>query len=192
MASSQSPDISSLEAMYSLTEQRVIVRDLTDVELQNTFDTWWDSLKVVTKNKIVWNSSRHASAWRFFKHCANAQTGSPGVICIVCYQVLTHPSENGTSTMGKHLLTKGHKAKLNELTENEVSLLTGKPTEEEALAVLKKKGSHGVMVVSSFPPNKIFSYPANQTSVMNRQKGQKWLTKTSRQLNSTRILGIDI
>jgi hypothetical protein len=69
---------------------------------------------------------------------------------IVCYQFLVHPSENGTSTMGKHLSSKGHKAQLEKLTESDVTLLTGTAGDEQALAVLKKKGSHGVMVASYF------------------------------------------
>jgi hypothetical protein len=42
-------------------------------------------------------------------------TGSHGIMFIVCYQVLRHLSEHGTSSKGKHLLAKGHIAKLNEL-----------------------------------------------------------------------------
>ena len=130
MAAPTSSDTSQLEVIYSSREERVFLRDLVDEELQMAFDTWWTSMKVETKHAIVWKSSRHASAWRFFRHCAIAENGNPGVICIVCHQVLSHPSENGTSTMGKHLLTKSHKAKLNELTAKEVRLLTGAAGDE--------------------------------------------------------------
>lgn len=148
MAASTPPDTSLLEVMYSAKEERVFIRDLSDVRLQMMFDDWWTSMKVETKKTIVWSTSRHASAWRFFKLCANTENGSPGIICIVCHQVLAHPSENGTSTMGKHLTTKAHKLQLDKLTQSDLSIITGTAGEEQALAVLKKKGSHGVMVAS--------------------------------------------
>jgi len=77
-----------------------------------------------SKRPIAWNNSRHAPSWRFYLHCGIEETGSPGIICIVCHQVLRHPSEHGTSSMGKHLLAKAHIAKLNELTVSEVTELT--------------------------------------------------------------------
>jgi len=51
--------------------------------------------------------------------------------------------------MGKHLLAKAHIAKLNELTESEVTELTSSTVDEAALAILKRKGSHGITLVSS-------------------------------------------
>jgi hypothetical protein len=62
--------------------------------------------------------------------------------------VLAHPSEYGTSSVGKHLKTKAHKAELNQLTESDVTLLTGTAVDEQTLALLKTKGSQGVMVAS--------------------------------------------
>jgi hypothetical protein len=50
--------------------------------------------------------------------------------------------------MGKHLATKAYKAEPNKSTESDVTLLTGTAVDEQALAVLKKKGSQGVMVAS--------------------------------------------
>jgi hypothetical protein len=50
--------------------------------------------------------------------------------------------------MGKHLLSKAHKAQLDKLTKSDVTLLTGMAGDEQALAVLKKTGSHSVMVGS--------------------------------------------
>jgi len=69
------------------------------------------------------------------------ETGCPGIICIICHPVLRHPSEHGTSSMGKHLLAKAHIAKSNELTESEVIELTSSTVEETALAILKMQGS---------------------------------------------------
>ena len=104
---------------------------------------------VETKTTIVWSGFQHAAAWRFYKYCTKTDNGCPCVICIVCHTVLVHPSENGTSTMVKHLQSKIHKAELNKLTESDVSLLAGTAGDKQALAVLKKKGSQGVMVASS-------------------------------------------
>jgi len=70
-----------------------------------------------------------------------AENSSPDIICIVCHQVLRHPSEHGTSSMGKHLLAKAHIAKLNELTGSAVTELTSSTVDETALAILKRQGS---------------------------------------------------
>jgi len=49
--------------------------------------------------------------------------------------------------MGKHLLTKARIAKLNELTESEVTKLTCSTVDETALANLQKEGSRGITIV---------------------------------------------
>jgi len=101
-----------------------------------------------SKRPIVWNNSRHVPSWRFSLHCGIEETGSPGIICIVCHQVPRHPSEHGTSSMGKHLLPKAHITKLNKLTESEVTELTSTMVDETALAILKRQGSQGITIVS--------------------------------------------
>jgi hypothetical protein len=68
-------------------------------------------------------------------------SGSPGIICIVCHQVLRRPSEHSTSLTGKHLLVKAHIAKLNKLTESEVSELTNSTLGVTAWAILKRQAS---------------------------------------------------
>jgi len=50
--------------------------------------------------------------------------------------------------MGKDLLTKAHIAKFNELTESEVTELTSSMVDETALAILKRKGSRRITIVS--------------------------------------------
>jgi len=50
--------------------------------------------------------------------------------------------------MGKHLLAKAHIAKLNELTESEVTELTSSTVDETSLAILKRHGSRGITIVS--------------------------------------------
>jgi len=97
--------------MNSSKNKHVLIRDLSDLTLQNIFDAWWASLNEGSKRPIAWNDAGHALSWRFYFHCGIDETGSPGIICSVCHQVLRHPSEHGTSSMGKHLLAKAHIAK---------------------------------------------------------------------------------
>ena len=94
-----------------------------------------------SKWPIAWNDSRHALAWRFYLHCRIEESGSPCIICIVCDQVLCHPSEHGTSSMGKHLLLEAHIANVNELTQSEVTEVTSSTVDETDLAILKRQGS---------------------------------------------------
>jgi hypothetical protein len=77
-------------------------------------------------------------SWQFYLHCGIEETGSPGIIFIVCHQALRHLSEHGTSLMGKHLLAKAHIAKLHKLTVPEVTELTSSMVDETALAILKQ------------------------------------------------------
>jgi len=134
--------------MISSKNERVIFRDLSDLILQIIFDAWCTSMNVGSKRPIAWKNSRHAPSWRFYLHCEIEETGSPGIIYIVCHQVRRHPPEHGTSSMGKHLLAKAHIAKLNELTESEVTELTSSTVDEAALAILKRQGSRGITIVS--------------------------------------------
>jgi len=99
------------------------------------------------KRPIAWNNSRQVPSWQFYLHCGIEETSSPGIICIVCHHVLRHPSEHGTSSMGKHLLAKAHIAKLNKLTESEVTEWTSSTVDETALAILKRQGSRGITIV---------------------------------------------
>jgi len=134
--------------MISSKNECVLIRDLSDLTLQIIFDAWWASMDVALKGPIAWKNSRHAPSWRFYLHCGIEETGSPGIICIVCHEVLRHPSEHGTSSMGKHLLAKAHIAMLNKLTESEVTELTSSTVDETALAILKRQGSRGITIVS--------------------------------------------
>jgi len=134
--------------MISAKNECVFIRDLSDLTLQIIFDVWWASMNVGSNRPIAWKNSRHAPSCRVYLHCGNEETGSPGIICIVCHQVLRHPSEHGTSSMGKHLLAKAHIAKLNELTESEVTELTSSTVDETALAILKRQGGRGITIVS--------------------------------------------
>jgi len=81
---------------------------------------------------------------RFNLHCRTEETGSPGIICIICHQVLCHPSEHWTSSMGKHLLDEALIAEVNELTKSEVTELTSSMVDETALAILMRQGRCGI------------------------------------------------
>jgi len=134
--------------MISSKNEPVFILDLSDLTLQISFDAWWDSMNERSKRPVAWNNSRHAPSWRFYLHCGIEATGSPGIICIICHQVLRQPSEHGTSSMGKDLLAKAHIAKFNESTETEVTELTGTMVDETPLAILKRQGSRGITIVS--------------------------------------------
>jgi len=148
MSDTKSLNTSLLEVMISSTNERVSIRDMSDLTLQIILDVWWASMNEGLKRPIAWNDSRHAPSWRFYLHCGIEETGSPGIIGMVCHQVLHHPSEHGTSSMGKHLLAKAHIAKLNDLAESEVTELTSSTVDETALAILKRQGSRGITIVS--------------------------------------------
>jgi len=105
-------------------------------------------MKEGLKWSITWNCSKYAPSWRFYLHCGIEPTGSPGIICIVCHQVLSHPSEHGTISKGKHVLPKAHIGKLHESTEIEVTELTSSMVDETALGILKRQGIRGITIVS--------------------------------------------
>jgi len=148
VSDTKSLNTSLLEVMVSSKNECVLICDLSDLTLHMIFDVWWASMKVGSTLHIARNISRHAPLWRFNLHCGIEETGSPGKICIVCHQVLCHPSEHGTSSMGKHLLAKAHIAKLNELRVSEVTEWTSSTVDETALARVKREGSPGIPIVS--------------------------------------------
>ena len=135
--------------MISSTNERLLSHDLSDHTLQIIFDAWWASMNLDSKGPIARNDSSHARSCRFYLNCGIEETGSPGIICIGCHHVLRHPSEHGTSSMGKHLLAKAHIAKLKKLTESEVTELTSSTVDETALAILQRPGSRAITKGSS-------------------------------------------
>lgn len=70
------------------------------------------------------------------------------MICIVCHQDLRHLSEQGTSSMGTHMLAKVHILTITELTQSEIALLTRIFVDEAALAIWKRQGSREITIVS--------------------------------------------
>jgi len=148
MPDSKSLNTLLLEVMISSKNEHVFIRDLNDLTLQIIFDAWWASMNVSSMRSIAWKDCRHAPWWRSYLHCGIEKTGSPGIICIVCHRVLCHPSEHGTSSMGKHVLAKEHITELNELTESEVTDSTSSKVGEAALAIPKWQGSCRITIVS--------------------------------------------
>jgi len=138
-----------LEVMMSSKNELVLIRDLSDLTLQIVFNACWASINVDSKRPIAWNNSRHVPSWLIYLHCGIEESGSPGIICIVCHQVLRHPSEHGTNSIGKHLLTNAHITQLNELTESEVTKSTSSKVDETALAILKREESREITIVCS-------------------------------------------
>jgi hypothetical protein len=134
--------------MISCKNEHVFICDLSDLTSQIIYDAWWASMNRGSKWPIAWNNPRHAPSWRIYLHYGIEETGSPGIICIVCHQVLRHPSERGTCSMGKHLLANAHIVKLNELPEPEVTELTCSTVDKTALAIPKSQGSRGITIVS--------------------------------------------
>jgi len=121
---------------------------------------------------VAWDYSRPASSWRFNVHCRIGETGSSGITWIVCHQVLRHPSEHWTSSVGKLWLAKANIAKLNESTELEVTELTSLTVDEIAFAILKRQGGWGITIVRS-QRKIIFDIQVNRC-------WPKWQTKHSK------------
>lgn len=145
-------DTSTLEVICASNGEEVFVRDTTDKTLQMTFDAWWSEMEVVTKKPVYWKGQKTAKAWEFYKQCALTENGSPSIVCIVCHKLLSHPAMTGTSAMSKHLTAREHVAKLNDLASSTGGGLLGKHADQQVLAMLKTKGSHGVLIVSSDKP----------------------------------------
>jgi len=134
--------------MIASKHENVFICGLSNLILQIIFDTWWVSMDVGLKWHNAWNGSRHVSSWQLYLHCGIDKSSSLGIICIVCHQVLHHPSEHETSTMGKHSLAKAHIAISNKLTGSEVTELTNSMADEPALAILMKHGTWECQILS--------------------------------------------
>jgi len=149
MSDPESLNPSLLEVIISSHNEYVFIRDLCDLTIQIIFDAWRASMNVDSKWPIAWHNSRHVPSWWLYPHCGMEGTGSPGILYMVCHQVLRHLSDHETSSMGKHLLVKAHIAKWKQITESELTELTSLMVDETALAILKRQGSRGITIVSS-------------------------------------------
>jgi len=148
MSDSQCLNTPLLEVMILSKNERVCIRDLSNLTLQILVDASWFSMNVCLKRPNVLNTSKLAPSWPFDLRCGIEDTGSPCIIWTGCDQVLRHPFEHGTSSIGKHLLTTAHIAKFNEVTKSEVTELTCSTVNDTALTILRRQGSRGIAIVS--------------------------------------------
>jgi len=128
----------------------VFIQNLIKLTLQIIFDASWASMNIGSKCSLAWNSLKHPPSWWFYLHSRIEETSSPGIICILCPQVLRQPSDHGTSSMRKHLLAKAHITRVNKLTESEVTVSTSSTVDDTALPLLQSCVSNG-----SGPPSSV-------------------------------------
>jgi hypothetical protein len=127
--------------MISSKNEHVFISDLSNCTLLSIFEPWWVYMNEGKMQPIASNNSRHTLSCRFYLHCRIDATSSAGMVCIICHQVLCHPLEYVTSSIGKHLIAIVHITKLNELTESELTELTSTMVDETALASFKLQAS---------------------------------------------------
>jgi len=178
MAVSQSLITSLLEVLISSKNKSVFICHLSNLTLQIIFNTWWASVNGGSKHSIQWNDSGHVSSWQFYLCSGIEKTGSPGIMFIVCHQVLRHPSEHATSSIVKQLLVKAHIAKFKEETDSEVSELPSIMVNETALARPKWQGSWWITIVSL---QRIFIFDIQDLTyfyTIDKQKVPKWPLRT--------------
>jgi len=175
--------------MISSKNEHVFIHDLSDHTLQIIFVALWASMIVGSKRSIAGNNSEHAPSWGFYFHCSIEETGSPGIIHIVCHQVLHHPLEHGTSSMRKHLVATAQIAKLYQITESEVSELTSLTVDETALPILTRQGSWGITIVSS-QRKVVLTSRYIHIDRNDRQNVPNWQLRTLKLLNFFKTRGI--
>jgi hypothetical protein len=146
-------------------------------------------MNVGSKHHIACNNSRHGSFWLFHLHYGIEETSSPGIICIVCHQVLHHLPEDETSSMGKHLLAKAHIVKLKKWTEPEVTELTSSMIDETASTILKRQGCRGTTTLSS-RRKVIFDIHINPYWPKWQKKCLNWQLTTLKLFNFSKTCGI--
>jgi len=108
MSYSKSLNISLLEVITSSKNECVFIHNLSDLTLQISFNAWWVSINVDSKHPVACNHYRQPPSCRFDLHCGIGETGSPGIISIMCCQVHRNLTEYGTWSMVTQLLGKSH------------------------------------------------------------------------------------
>jgi len=138
MLDSKLLNTSLIEVIVYSKNAHVFICDLSNVTLNIILNAWWAYMNVGSTHYIAWDNSRYAPSWHVYLHCGIEETGHPGIIWIICHQVLRYPSGHGTSSLVKHLLAISHIAMLNNLTEWEVTALSSSTVDETALAIVKR------------------------------------------------------
>jgi len=129
-------------------------------------------MDVASKCSVAWNNSGSGSSSWYYLHCGIEGSTIRDIICVVFHQVLRHPSEHGTSLMGKHFVGKAHIAKLNKSSQSTLTQLTSSMVDETDLDILKRKVSRGITMVSS---RRIFLF-----DIQVNPYWSKWPTKCSK------------
>jgi len=106
MSDSKWLNTSLVEVMLSSNDERDFILDLNNLSFELIFDAWWASMDVGLKRPSASNNSRPVPSWRFNLDCRSEVTGSAGIRCIECHQVLRNPSEYGTSSLAETLAGK--------------------------------------------------------------------------------------
>ena len=113
LSNSVSLNTSLREVIISATNRHGVICDLSNLTLQIIFNALWPSMNVSSQHPIASTESTHTPSRWFHLLCGLSETCIPGIKCIVCHQVIRHPSEPGTSLIWKHLVAIDHIAKLN-------------------------------------------------------------------------------
>jgi hypothetical protein len=114
---------------------------------QLVFKEWLTTCHSI--QKASFSGKKHVQSWSFYQQCAALDNGKAGILCLVCGVLLSHPTINGTASMNKHVKSKAHMAKINAMAADDPASVVSLSADKHALAVLKKKGSDGVLIVSS-------------------------------------------
>jgi len=65
--------------MISPRNERIFIRDLSDLTLPISFDAWWDSMNVGWNYPIAWIESSYASSRVMYLHCGIEETRQPWI-----------------------------------------------------------------------------------------------------------------
>jgi hypothetical protein len=145
MLDSKPLNTSLLEVLITFRNDHVLFCDWCDLMFQIVFNDSWASFNVGSKYPIAWNDFRHVSSRRFKLECGHDETGNPGIICMFVIKLFAFHQNMG---LAQHFLAQAHIAKLNELTESEVTKLTRSTLNGTALAILQRQGSRGITIAS--------------------------------------------
>jgi hypothetical protein len=151
--SSSTLDLSCLEkktAKSGTRDVEVYIYPENSINGQLVFKEWLASCHPA--QKASFSGKKHVQSWVFYQQCAALENGKPGILCLVCGVLLSHPTINGTASMNKHVKSKAHVAKVDAMTADDPASVVSLSADKHALAVLKKKGSNGVLIVSSKLP----------------------------------------
>jgi hypothetical protein len=76
----------------------------------NLFVAWWLQTDFGRSKRIRWDAPQQSPAWQGFKQVADAEDGTPKVLCTACRAVQEHPKAGGgLSTMTRHRTGAGCK-----------------------------------------------------------------------------------